>query len=144
MELSKALEVVPIGEPMLCIDGISEVVYGKTAKGFKNVTKDEPWARGHFIGESVFPGTLIIETMLQIGSFIFYDVNNPKILKAYLGKINNAKFFKKVIPDCKLYIDAEFISKAGQIVLIRCKASVNEEAVAQSDLTLYFIENFAL
>jgi 3-hydroxyacyl-[acyl-carrier-protein] dehydratase len=143
MELEKILEVIPIRKPMLCIDEITEIIYGQTAKGFKNVTKDEPWAKGHFVGEPIFPGTLIIETMSQIGACIFYNTKNPKVLKAYLAKVNNVKFLKKVIPDCKLHIDAEFVSKAGNIVQIKTKASVNNEIVAKGELTLYFIENIS-
>lgn len=144
MELGKVLEVVPIRKPMLCIDEISEVEYGKSVKGYRNISKDEPWAEGHFLGEPVFPGTLIIETMAQIGAFIFYNEEDPQELKSYFAKVNNVKFLKKVVPDCRLYINSEFVSKAGQLVQIRCKATVNNEVVAKGELTLYFIKDFTL
>ena len=144
LQLEEILAVVPIREPVLCIDAITILSYGKVAAGYKNITKSESWARGHFIDEPIFPGTLIIETMLQIGSFIFYDIKNPKVLKAYLGKINNVKFFHKVIPDCRLYIDAEFVSKFGKIVEIKCDAKVDSTTVARGNLTLCFIEDFII
>ncbi|HCF53007.1 MAG TPA: beta-hydroxyacyl-ACP dehydratase, partial [Bacillus sp. (in: Bacteria)] len=46
MELEKILEVVPIRKPMLCIDNICEVIYGQSAKGYRNIKRDEDWAKG--------------------------------------------------------------------------------------------------
>ncbi|AJH03336.1 beta-hydroxyacyl-ACP dehydratase [Bacillus thuringiensis] len=141
MELEKILEVVPIRKPMLCIDNICEIIYGQSAKGYRNIKRDEDWAKGHFINDPIFPGTLIIETMAQIGAFIFYNEENPQLLKSYLGKVNDVKFLQKVIPDCRMYINAEIVMKIKKMARIRCEALVNDEIVAQGELTLYYMED---
>lgn len=133
---------VPIREPMLCIDGICEIDYGKSVVGYKDVSKDEAWARGHFINEPILPGTLIIETMAQIGAFIFYNEKNPKDMKSYLGQVNSVKFLRKVIPDCRMYIKASLVLKTDKVARIKCDAIVDEEIVARGEVTLLYVEGF--
>jgi 3-hydroxyacyl-[acyl-carrier-protein] dehydratase len=141
---NEILKLVPIRKPMLCIDGICSVEYGRSVKGYRDIKKVESWAEGHFVNEPVFPGTLIIETMAQIGAFIFYDKDEPRELKSYLGKVNNIKFLKKVIPDCRMYINATLVIKAEKMARIKCEAIVNQLIVAQGELTLSFIEDFPM
>lgn len=141
MELEKILAAVPIRKPMLCIDDISQIKYGVSVEGYREVMGNEDWAVGHFIEEPIFPGTLIIETMAQIGAFIFYDIQKPQTLKSYLGKVNQIKFLQKVEPDCRLVIHAELVMKLGKMAQIRCDAKVDEQLVAHGELTLFYIED---
>lgn len=140
VEKEKILDWVPIRKPMLCIDGICDIDYGQSVRGYREINKDEGWAKGHFINEPVFPGTLIIETMAQIGSFMFYDEKNAKNMKAYLGKVDSVKFMKKVIPDCRMYINGRLIIQVGNMARIKCEAVVNEEVVARGEVTLFYVE----
>lgn len=143
MKLSheKIIKAVPIREPMLCIEEISELKYGHSVIGYREIKKDEGWAKGHFVDEPIFPGTLIIETMAQIGGFIFYDENQKEDLKSYLVKVDKVKFLERVIPDCRLFIHGQLTQKSGKLVQIRCKAYVEEKLIASGDVTLYFIND---
>lgn len=139
MNYEEILNASPIRKPVLCVDGICEIEYGKFVKGYKDVKKTEPWAKGHFIDEPVLPGTMIIETMAQIGGFIFYNSKTKKSVKGFLSKVDKVKFLKKVIPDCRMYIKANLIAKSENIAKIACKALVNDSVVASGEITLFYI-----
>ncbi len=136
----KILDWVPIREPMLCVDEICDIDYGKFVRGYRDISKEEEWAKVHFINEPVVPGTLIIETMAQIGAFMFYNEENANKLKVYLGKVDKAKFMKKVIPGCRMYINGSLIIQVDNMARIKCEAVVNEEVVALGEVTLIYVE----
>ena len=102
------LEVVPIRKPMLCI---CDVEFGQSVVGARYISKEEYWADCHFVTKSIFPGTLIIETMAQISAFMFYKRHNPIELKSYLGKVDKMRFIKKIVPECKMIVKADLIEK---------------------------------
>ena len=138
MDYEEILKASPIREPVLCVDGNCEIEYGKFVKGYKNGKKSEEWARGHFIDEPVFPGTMIIEAMAQIGGFIFYNVETKQSVKGFLSKVDKVKFLKKVVPDCRMYIEASLIAKSERIAKISCKALIDNSVVASGEITLFY------
>ncbi len=140
MKYEEILKVVPIREPVLGVDDIVEVKYGESVVGYRNIRKEQPWAKGHFLENPIFPGTMIIETMAQICSFILYKEGVTESLKAYLVKINNVKFKKSVIPDCRLYIHCKCKQIIGHVMVADCKAVVDGKEVASGEITLYFID----
>ena len=60
-------EIIPHRYPFLMVDRILEVVSGEKAVGIKNVSMNEPYFQGHFPGNPVMPGMLIVEAMAQVG-----------------------------------------------------------------------------
>ena len=95
MGIKEIMEIIPHRHPFLLVDSIEELVPGEKAVGYKCVTFDEPYFRGHFPGEPVMPGVLIIEALAQTGAVAILSQEDMKGKTAYFGAINSAKFKKK-------------------------------------------------
>jgi 3-hydroxyacyl-[acyl-carrier-protein] dehydratase len=78
LESKEIEQALPHRPPFLMVDGILDIVPNQSVVGYKEVREDEPWFKGHFPGEPLFPGVLIIETMAQIGGFCFWTNNSSR------------------------------------------------------------------
>jgi len=121
--------------PFLFVDEIIEINHLETSKGKKLVRDDEFWVAGHFPGNPIFPGVILLETMAQIGGLILVDIDNPAELNAYLSKVDNFKLIKKVVPGDELIIEGTFLDQIGDFTTVRTKAFVNGTKVAEAKIT---------
>lgn len=128
-------EVIPHRHPFLLIDCIEELVPGKKSVGYKSVTYNEPQFLGHFPGEPVMPGVLMIEALAQTGAVAILSVPENKGKTAYFGAINSAKFKRKVVPGDKLELSCEIIRQKGRIGIGKAVASVDGEIAVEAELT---------
>lgn len=143
MDQKEIYKYLPHRYPMLMVDDIYEVEYGKYIRGVKCISRNEPWAQGHFPEEAIFPGVLIVETMAQICGFIFYNKNEEGVgLKSYLTKIEDMKFIKHVLPGSQLIVEGELVQKFGKYVKINAKASIDNKVVAKGKLSYYLASDF--
>lgn len=132
-EIMKALEH---RYPFLMIDKITDYEYGKYVEACKNVSANEPWAQGHFPGNPVYPGAMIIESSAQAGAFLFYDKDDKEKSKGgMLVKVENFKFVKVVRPGDQLIIRAELVNRVGNYVNVKIKATVDGKKVAEGEET---------
>jgi len=128
-------EIIPHRHPFLLIDCIEELVLGKKSVGYKSVTYNEPQFLGHFPGEPVMPGVLMIEALAQTGAVAILSVPENKGKTAYFGAINSAKFKRKVVPGDKLELSCEIIRQKGRIGIGKAVASVDGEIAVEAELT---------
>ncbi len=128
-------EIIPHRHPFLLIDCIEELVPGKKSVGYKSVTYNEPQFLGHFPGEPVMPGVLMIEALAQTGAVAILSVPENKGKTAYFGAINSAKFKRKVVPGDKLKLSCEIIRQKGRIGIGKAVASVDGEIAVEAELT---------
>lgn len=141
MDKKEIYSTLPHRYPMLFVDDILEVDYGKYVKGIKNVSINEPWVQGHFPDEPVFPGVLTIETMAQICGFIYYTVDDTNMsLKAYLSKVEEVKFLRKILPGDQIVVEGEILAEFGKFSKVRCTAKVNNKVASKAIVTYYFSE----
>ena len=102
--------------------------------GVKSVTVNEPFFPGHFPGQPIMPGVLIIEAMAQTGGIMllnsFTDFQDKLV---YFMQINNAKFRKPVVPGDTLHMEVEMINKKSKIFNMKGRAFVNDTLVAEAD-----------
>jgi 3-hydroxyacyl-[acyl-carrier-protein] dehydratase len=122
--------------PYLLIDVAEEVVPGKSAKGYKNLTVDDWWFEVHFPGDPNMPGALQIEAMVQLGALMVTTLPGNKGKVVYLISANNLKLMKKILPGDRLDIETELLSwKRG---MGKCFGAgyVNGEKVCSIDFNI--------
>lgn len=110
MGTKEIMEIIPHRQPFLLLDTIEELEPGKRAVGKKCVTYNEPFFAGHFPGEPVMPGVLIVEALAQAGAVAILSNPEFKGKTAYFGAINNARFKQKVVPGDVLMLELEIIT----------------------------------
>jgi len=126
--------ILPHRYPFLLVDKIIELEVDKRVVGVKSVTANEPFFPGHFPGNPIMPGVLIIEAMAQTGGvFLLGSIPDPENHLVYFMQINNAKFRKPVVPGDQLFLEVELVQKKSKIILMKGKAFVNEILVAEAD-----------
>lgn len=135
MGAREIMEIIPHRQPFMLLDTIEELEAGVRAKAKKCVTYNEPFFAGHFPGEPVMPGVLIIEALSQAGAVAILSVPENKGKIAYFGGIENAKFKGKVVPGDVLILETEIIKSKGPIGVGSAKAYVNDKLVVSAQLT---------
>jgi 3-hydroxyacyl-[acyl-carrier-protein] dehydratase len=128
-------KILPHRYPFLLIDRITEVDGEKTIKGFKNVTANEEFFQGHFPGNPVMPGVLIIEAMAQLGAYLLLRRWSPERRTAYFTTIEKARFKRAVIPGDRLDMEILVTRDRGSFAVMEGKAIVNEQLVAEAVMT---------
>ncbi|ADQ05271.1 beta-hydroxyacyl-(acyl-carrier-protein) dehydratase FabZ [Caldicellulosiruptor owensensis OL] len=132
--IEKILEVLPHRYPFLLVDKIVEVEEGKRAKGIKNVTINEPFFQGHFPGNPVMPGVLIVEAMAQVGAVAMLFKEEFKGKTPFFAGIDKVRFKRVVKPGDVLVIETELISLKGSIGKAKASAYVDGEVVCEGEL----------
>lgn len=92
------MDIIPQRPPFLMIDRVEEVVPGKSCVAYKNVTINEPFFTGHFPGNPIMPGVLMVEALAQTGAVSILSLPENKGKNAIFGGINNLRFKKQVVP----------------------------------------------
>lgn len=126
---------------MLLVDRVLEVVPGKSCRGVKNVTINEPFFQGHYPGMPIMPGVLIIEAMAQAGAVILLQLPEYAGLVPVIGAIDDVKFKRQVVPGDQLVSDIELLWIRNHIGRIKCVGSVDGEVVASMEMTFKLVEN---
>ena len=125
-------EIITHRHPFLLIDFIDELEPGVRAVGYKSVTFNEPQFNGHFPGQPVMPGVLMIEALAQVGAVAILSLPENKGKTAFFGAINNAKFKQMVLPGDRLKLECEIIKRKGPIGVGKAVATNDEGKVAVS------------
>ena len=129
------MEIIPHRQPFMLIDTIEEMEPGERALAKKCVSYNEPFFQGHFPGEPVMPGVLIIEALAQTGAVAILSLPENKGRTAYFAAINSAKFKKKVIPGDVLMLETEIIKVKGPMGIGKATATVDGKVAVQAELT---------
>ena len=129
------MEIIPHRHPFMLIDTIEEMEPGVRAVAKKCVSYNEPFFQGHFPGEPVLPGVLIVEALAQTGAVAILSLPENKGKTAYFAAINSAKFKKKVIPGDVLMLETEIIKVKGPMGIGKATATVDGKVAVQAELT---------
>ena len=129
------MDIIPHRYPFLLIDTIEELEPGERALGKKCVSVNEPFFQGHFPGNPVMPGVLIMEALAQVGAVAILSKPEFKGRTAYFAGIDKARFRQKVIPGDVLMLETTIIKSKGPIGIGQAVAKVNDKKVAEAELT---------
>lgn len=129
------LDIIPHRHPFMLLDTIEELEQGVRAVGKKCVSFNEPYFAGHFPGNPVMPGVLIIEALAQTGAVAMLGLPEWNGKTAYFVGIDKAKFKQKVVPGDVLMLETKIVRVKGPIGVGEAVATVNGKVVAKAELT---------
>lgn len=132
---SEIMNIIPHRSPFLLIDTIEELEVGVKAVGKKCVSFNEPYFAGHFPGNPVMPGVLIIEALAQVGAVAMLSMPEIQGKTAYFAGIDKAKFRQKVVPGDVLMLETSIVKVKGPIGIGKAIATVNGKKVCEAELT---------
>jgi len=135
MDVMEIMALLPHRYPFLLVDRIIEIDGDRSAIGIKNVTASEPQFQGHFPGNPVMPGVLIIEGMAQTAGAICTRGLGGMPALVYLMTVDNAKFRKPVGPGDRLEYHVTQVKKRGNIWRFDCVAKVDGVKVAEATVS---------
>lgn len=132
---SQIMEILPHRQPFLLIDTVEELEPGIRAVAKKCVTYNEPYFAGHFPGEPVMPGVLIIEALAQTGAVAILGMEENRGKTAYFAGIDGAKFKRKIVPGDVLMLETEIVKRKWPIGVGRATATVDGKIACMAELT---------
>ena len=140
LDIEQIRSFLPHRYPMLLVDRILELVPGKRAVGLKNVTINEEFFNGHFPGQAMMPGVLIIEAMAQVGGVLFLSAPEFAQKLAVIAGMENVKFRKPVVPGDALITEVEVMALRKQFGKIRLTGRVDGEIVASCEMMFGLVD----
>jgi len=134
LDVNAIQRILPHRYPFLLVDKITHLEIEKKVIGVKSVTINEPFFVGHFPGQPIMPGVLIVEAMAQTsGVLILNSLPNFEEKLVYFMQMNNVKFRKPVVPGDQLFMEVELVNKRSKVFMMKGKAYVNEQLVAEAE-----------
>jgi len=136
IDVTRIQELLPHRYPFLLVDRVIAYEPHKSIVAVKNVSINEPFFQGHFIGHPVMPGVLVIEALAQAGGVLTQlsrgTVAHNKLF--YLVKIDNARFSRMVVPGDVLELHVQIKRIIKTMTFYTCVARVDGEEVASADV----------
>jgi len=143
IDRKKIESLLPHREPMLLIDKLINIVHLKSATAIMNVKKGGFYVQGHFPGQPVMPGVLIVEAFGQAAAALTAYGIDPKEYDnklVFLMGIDKARFRNPVIPDCELHLEIEAIRSHGRVWKYKGVAKVGEKRMADAEWSATIVD----
>ncbi|MBI3832029.1 MAG: 3-hydroxyacyl-ACP dehydratase FabZ [Planctomycetes bacterium] len=134
LDIQQIMEVLPHRYPFLLVDRIVEIEEGKRIVGIKNVTANEFFFQGHFPGNPIMPGVLILEALAQVGAVMVLRNFKAEGRIALFAGMDEVKFRRKVVPGDQLRLEAEVDRLRPPFGRYKTKALVEGELAAEGIL----------
>ncbi|MBW2247767.1 MAG: 3-hydroxyacyl-ACP dehydratase FabZ [Deltaproteobacteria bacterium] len=141
-DIQKIMSILPHRYPFIMIDRIIELVPGEKVVALKNVTINEPFFQGHFPGNPIMPGVLMIEAMGQAGAVLAAEslAEKERGSLIYFMGMNKVKFRKPVVPGDQIIFEVKFLKQRAKVFKMSGMALVDEKLVAEAELMASFGE----
>jgi len=136
LELNQIEKLLPHRKPMLLIEKISNIIFMSSATGHMHVKKDSFFFDGHFPGQPVFPGVLIVEAFGQTAAALSAHCLEPKEFEnklVFLMTIDKARFRIPIMPPCELLLNVTVKKIKGKIWKYSGIATVNNKIMADAE-----------
>ena len=136
-------DLLPHREPMLLIDELINIKKLKTATAIVNVRKDSFFVQGHFPGQPVMPGVLIVEAFGQAAAALTaagIDKKEYENKLVFLMSVEKARFRNPVIPDCELHLEIEAVRSHGRVWKYKGIAKVDGKRMADAEWSATIVD----
>ena len=136
-------ELLPHREPMLLIDELTSIVKLKSATAIVNVNKDSFYVQGHFPGQPVMPGVVIVEAFGQAAAALTahgIDKSAYENKLVFLMSVEKARFRNPVVPNCKLELNIEAIRSHGKVWKYKGEAFVDRKRMADAQWSATIVD----
>ena len=137
------INLLPHREPMLLIDELLDIEKLKSAKAIVNVKKDSFYVQGHFPGQPVMPGVLIVEAFGQAAAALTahgIDRSTYENKLVFLMSVEKASFRNPVVPDCRLELIIEAIRSHGRVCKYKGDAFVDQKKMADAQWSATIVD----
>ncbi|HEY7369020.1 MAG TPA: 3-hydroxyacyl-ACP dehydratase FabZ [Thermoanaerobaculia bacterium] len=139
--ISEILKILPHRYPFLLVDRILELEPGKRVVGIKNVSINEEFFLGHFPGNPVMPGVLIIEAMAQTAAVgVLTAISDPEKRGAYMTGVDKCRFRRPVVPGDQLRLEVEIVSMRMRMGKCRGVATVDGNLCAEAEISSVLVD----
>lgn len=142
LDIHQVLSILPHRYPFVMVDRVTEIHAGKSIRGHKCVTYNEPWFQGHFPQRPIMPGVLILESLAQIGGILAYasdPFDATSNLMFFLG-IDKARFRHVVSPGDRLDLYAEVLHHRSNVWKLRGEARVEGTLCAEGEMLASIVD----
>lgn len=138
LDIEEIRTLLPHRYPLLLVDRILSMVPGKSIVGYKNVSINEPFFTGHFPGQAVMPGVLIIESMAQVAAILVLCLPEHAGKLVLLAGIEDARFRKPVVPGDTMITEATVMWIKGSFGKVSLSTRVDGQEVASCEMKFAF------
>ena len=135
IDINEIKTIIPHRYPFLLVDRIISLEKSKTAVGIKNVSANEGFFEGHFPGNPIMPGVLIVEALAQTAGILGNVSSEKKYKSVYFMSIERAKFRKPVVPGDQLRLEVELVKQRNAVLKFSGIARVDDKVVAEAEFT---------
>ncbi|MCD6309724.1 MAG: UDP-3-O-[3-hydroxymyristoyl] N-acetylglucosamine deacetylase [Candidatus Eremiobacteraeota bacterium] len=139
--IREIMDVLPHRYPFLMVDRVLEIEDNKRAVGVKNVTVNEPFFQGHYPGNPIMPGVMLIEAMAQVGGLMLLRSRTSENRVPYLAGIDRFRFRKPVGPGDQIIIEANLLGSKGGIGKVHVEARVKDKVVGEGNIIYALVED---
>jgi len=133
-------QIIPHRDPFLFLDEVLELEPGKRAVAIKAVRAEEPHFQGHFPGQPIMPGVLIVEALAQAGAVAALSLPENKGKLVLFAGIDNVRFKRPVVPGDTLRLEVEMTRMRGPVGKGEAKATVDGALACRAELTFAIAE----
>jgi len=141
--IQEIMKLLPHRYPFILVDRVLELIVDTRIVALKNVTINEPFFQGHFPGEPIMPGVLILEALAQAGGVLCFKSQpqqTPGTTVLFMS-MDKVKFRKPVTPGDQLILDVKLTKVRGKVVKMFGVAKVNDHIVTEAELMASFGDN---
>lgn len=135
MDVEAIMARIPHRYPLLLVDRILEIEFGRRIVGLKNVSANEPFFQGHFPGHPIMPGVLVAESMAQVGGVLASFLPGSEGYIAYFAAIERCRFRRPVRPGDQLITEVVVLRARARIGQMQATARVDGVVVADGVFT---------
>lgn len=140
LEADDIEKIIPHRYPLLLVDRMLEIEDGKRGVGIKNVTANEWFFEGHFPGNKVMPGVLIVEAMAQVAAVTLLRESGAGGKTPMFAGIEDMRFRKPVLPGDQLRMEFTLEKLRGPVGKGRVKATVDGKLAAEGTIMFALVE----